>query len=307
MGSSSNSNTNSSNQQNSTTAGTSTMAPSWAPQVNALTTAFNQAGGALTNAQSAMAPTGTMAALLGNGTLSNNGVNLSNSGANASSAALSKLLGYDPTTLNNPQTLIDQANQYVAGQNIPAQVRAAMQGGMETARDVTLPGIAQNAATSGNTDSSRNGIAQGLVERGLAEQSANLQNSLAGQAYGTGLQLASNNANANNQGKLVADNAAAGQGTNAANTGSNVYSGSLNNTGMANNINQGNYSNDVNNAYAALQQYMNLIGNRNWGMTTNTNGTVQSSGTSTQNTQTQNNPGLLSNISTGIGLLGAFL
>jgi hypothetical protein len=49
-----------------------------------------------------------------------------------------------------------------------------MQGATETARDVTMPGIEQNAAMTGNTNSTRTGIADGLVQRGLAEQSANL-------------------------------------------------------------------------------------------------------------------------------------
>jgi hypothetical protein len=180
-----------------------------------------------------------------------------------------------------------------------------MQGAKETVRDVTLPGISQNAAISNNSSSSRAGIAEGLVQRGLAEQQANLQNSLTGQAFNNGLTLASNNANANNQAALSAATSAAGQGSNAVNTGQNAYSGALNNTGTANNINQGNYNNNVSNAYAALQQYMNLIGGTNWGTTTNTSGNSQTQGTGTS--QTQSDPGLLSNIGSGIGLLGALL
>jgi hypothetical protein len=176
---------------------------------------------------------------------------------------------------------------------------------MEQARDVTLPGIQQNAAIGNNTDSSRNGIAQGLVQRSLAENTQNTYNSLYGQAYGNGLNLAQTQANNNNGLNLNAANAAASQGNSAVNTGQNAYSGALNNTGTANNINQGNYSNGVGNAYSALQQYMNLIGGTNWGTTTSTSGNSQTQGTGTSSTQ--NDPGLLSNISSGIGLLGAFL
>jgi hypothetical protein len=178
----------------------------WAPQGAALQTGFDAAGNALQQSQAAAAngaPTNYTAqfdpALLSqfqhmlgyaNGT-NTNGLNSAGNtsatnGANASGAALSQLTGYDPTKANNPSSLIDQANQYVSGQNIPGQVKAAMQSGVETARDVTLPGIQQNAAIGGNTDSSRNGIAQGLVQRGLAEQASNLQNSLSGQAFGQG-------------------------------------------------------------------------------------------------------------------------
>ncbi|QIG98169.1 MULTISPECIES: hypothetical protein [Bradyrhizobium] len=84
-----------------------------------------------------------------------------------------------------------------------------------------------------------------------------------------------------------------------------MYGGALNNTGTANNINQGNYTNSVGNAYAALQPYMQLFGGTNWGTTTSTNGNSATAGTGTSTTQ--NNPGLLSNISSGIGLLGSFL
>jgi hypothetical protein len=203
----------------------------WAPQAAALQTGFDAAGNALQQSQAAAgnAPTDYTAqfdpALIGQfnnmlgyanntntGALNQAGNNAATNGSNASSAALTKLLGYDPTAQNNPSSLINTANQYVAGQNIPDQVKAAMQGATETARDVTMPGIGQAAANSGNADSSRRGIAEGLVQRGLAEQSANMQNSMTGQAFGQGLQLASNNANANNTAALTAANSAANAG-----------------------------------------------------------------------------------------------
>lgn len=301
----SSSTTNQSQNSNTNYGGTSTSNPGWQPQVNALTNAFNQAGGALSNAQSYTAPTGATADLSGNGALSGNGVNLSNSGTNAAASGLGALTNFNAGNTNNPQAVIDAATKYANGQNIQAQTDAAMNQAKETVRDVTLPGIAQNAAMGGNSDSSRSGIAQGLVERSLAENAQNTYNSLYGQAYANGLNLAQGQANNNNALNLNAANSAAGQGTNAATAGSGVYSGSLNNTGTANTINQGNFINNVGNAYAALQPYMQLFGGTNWGTTTNASGNsaTAANGTST----TQNNPGLLSSISSGIGLLGAFL
>src|ERR1700737_1961170 len=174
MGSSST--TNQSQNSNSNYSGTSSSAPGWAPQVGALTTAFNQAGGALANAQSAHAPTGTSANLTGNGMLSNNGVSLSNSGTSAATSGLGALTNYNAGSTNNPQAISNAATQFANGQNIGAQTAAATNQAMETVRDVTLPGIQQHAAIGGNTDSSRNGIAQGLVERSLAENSQNTYN-----------------------------------------------------------------------------------------------------------------------------------
>jgi hypothetical protein len=298
----------------------------WAPQASALQNGFNAASGALSQSQAAAAnaPTNYVAqfdpALIGQfqnmlnyansnntGALNGAGNTAATSGANASSAALSQLLGYDPTKMNNPQTLIDQANQYVAGQNIPAQVKAAMQQATEQARDVTMPGIAQGAAVSGNSDSSRRGIAEGLVQRGLAEQSANLSNSLAGQAFGQGLGLASNNANANNQAALSAASNAANAGNSALNAGSNAISNAISGQGalfgMGSNAGQGltaaqqaqldnqqaQYQAGINNPYASLAPYMQLVGSQLYG--SNTTGT----------TEKQENPGALAIIG---GLLG---
>jgi hypothetical protein len=299
----------------------------WAPQSAALQTGFDAAGNALPQSQAAAAnaPTNYTAqfdpALIGQftnmlgyannnntGALNNAGNNAATSGSNASSAALTKLLGYDPSAQNNPSALISQANQYVAGQNIPDQVKAAMQGATETARDVTMPGIGQAAAMSGNSDSSRRGIAEGLVQRGLAEQSANLNNSLTGQAYGQGLTLASNNANANNQAALLAASTAANAGNTALNSGTNAVNGAISGQGtlygIGSNAGQGltaaqqatltnqqqQYQAGINNPYAALQPYMQLVGSQLYG--TNTNGT----------TTTQQNPGVTGILS---GLLGA--
>lgn len=290
----------------------------WGPQGAALQKGFDAAGNALTQSQAAAAngaPTNYTAqfdpALIGQfnnmlgyanntntGALNNAGNNAATSGSNASSAALSKLLGYDPTAQNNPSSLISQANQYVSGQNIPAQVKAAMQGATETARDVTMPGIAQNAALSGNSDSSRRGIAEGLVQRGLAEQSANLENSLQGQAFGQGLSLASSNANANNQAALTAAAQAANAGNTALYAGSGAVGGSINGQGtlfgIGSNAGQGltaaeqanltnqnqQYQAGINNPYAALMPYMKLVGSQLYG--TNSTGTTTS----------QNDPGV---------------
>jgi hypothetical protein len=272
----------------------------WAPQAAALTDAFGKAQTAYGQASQAQAPTdfvaqftpdqlGVFKSMLGYGTgtstagTSTTGNALQTAGTNATQGALSGLTNYDPTKLNNTQSISDAANQYVSGQNIDAQVNNAMLNARQTARDVTLPGIDQAAAGSGNANSSRAGIAQGLVERGLAQQSADLGASLRSQAYQQGLQLASNNANANNTNSLGALTGAAGAGTNAANSGVNASSSAINDqkglydlaTGGASGQQQAQQANlDNQNAqfqsgtqspYAALQGLMGIIGANNWG------------------------------------------
>lgn len=272
----------------------------WAPQAAALTDAFGKAQTAYGQASQAKAPTDFVAqftpdqlnvfrSMLGYGSgqstagTTATGNALQTAGTNATQGALSGLTNYDPTRLNNTQAISDAANKYADGQNIDAQVNNAMLNARQTARDVTLPGIEQNAAMSGNTNSSRTGIAQGLVERGLAQQSADLGASLRGQAYQQGLQLASSNANANNSNSLGALTGAAGAGTSAANTGVNASSSAINDQGNLFNLagqgasgqqqaNQANLDNQqaqfqsqTTAPYAALQQLMGIIGSNNWG------------------------------------------
>lgn len=272
----------------------------WAPQAAALTDAFGKAQTAYGQASQATAPTDFVAgftpdqlnvfkSMMGYGSNTSTagttatGNALQQSGTNATQGALSGLSNYDPTKLNNTQAISDAANKYVDGQNIDGQVNNAMLNARQTARDVTLPGIEQNAAISGNTNSSRTGIADGLVQRGLAQQATDLGASMRGQAYQQGLQLASNNANANNSATLGALTGAAGAGTNAANSGVNASSSAINDqTGLfglagtgasgqqqANQANLDNqsaqFASQTQSPYAALNGLMSIIGGNNWG------------------------------------------
>jgi hypothetical protein len=274
----------------------------WAPQAAALTDAFSKAQTAYGQASQAKAPTdfvaqftpdqlGVFKSMLGYGNntstagTSATGGALQSAGTNATTGALTGLSNYDPTKLNNTGSIVDAANKYVAGQDIDSQVNNSMLNARQTARDVTLPQIEQNAAITGNSNSSRTGIAQGLVERGLAQQSADLGASLRSQAYKDGLSLASSNANANNSNSLGALSSAAGAGTTAANSGVNASSSAINDqqpvqlagtgaTGeqQANQANLDNQSaqfqSQTSAPYAALQQLMGIIGTNNWGSST---------------------------------------
>ena len=296
-----------------TTNSSSSSQPDFAPQVGALNTAFNSANTALTQAQGAQAPTNytagftpdqlaTFQQMLGytnsNGTptsQANTGSALSSAGTNATTGALDGLGNFNASSTNNPSSLVDAANQYVAGQNIPAQVQAAMQSADEQAQDVTMPGIEQDVTMTGNTNSSRTGIADGLVQRSLAEQAANMSGSMQGTAFANGLNLAENQANQNNTTNLGALSDAANAGTNAANSGVNVGTSSINNQGqlysLAENAGQGQqaanqadltnqqqqYQAQTNDPFAALNNYYNIVGSTNWGSSTSGTQTATSS------------------------------
>jgi hypothetical protein len=293
----------------------------WGPQADALTQAFQQAQNAYQQTQSGGAPklptdftaganqnqqnTYQQAIDFSNGNAGTAqsqigaGQTAMNSGQTNINNATNGLNSFSSVNSNNPQSLIDAANSYASGQNIPAQVKLAMQGATEQARDVTMPGITQAAANSGNANSSRAGIADGLVQRGLAEQSANLSGTLQSQAYQNGLTLAQQQAQNNNVNQLTALSQQGNLGVNSLNSGNTgVNSGVTNESNVLNigngggtgqqNATQADLTNQLQQyqqgqtaPYTSLQQLMGIIGSQNWGS--------NSTGTS----HTESDPGLL--------------
>lgn len=314
----------------SSTTDSSKQTSPWGPQADALTQAFQQAQNAYQQTQSGSAPsaptdftaganqnqqnTYQQAIDFANGnagtaqTQIGAGQTATNSGQTNINNATNGLNSFSSVNSNNPQSLIDAANSYASGQNIPAQVNLAMQGATEQARDVTMPGIEQAAANSGNSNSSRAGVADGIVQRGLAEQSANLSGTLQSQAYQNGLTLAQQQAQNNNVNQLTALNQQGNLGVNSLNSGNTgVNSGVTNESNVLNIGNGGGtgqqqatqadltnqlqqYQNGQTLPYTSLQQLMGIIGSQNWGS--------NSTGTST----TETDPGILGTLG---GLLGA--
>lgn len=307
----------------------------WAPQAAALTDAFGKAQTAYGQASTAKAPTDftaqftpdqlntfrSMIAQGGNTAIPDanaaTGAALGTAGTAGVQGALSTLSGFDPTKNNGVDSTIDAAHKYVAGQDIDAQVRNAMLNATQTARDVTMPGITQNAQGSGNTNSSRTAIAEGLVQRGLAQQATDLGVTARDNAFSRGLQLAQTQGNNNNastisaaQGAGVIGNQAAGTGVNA-NNSSIANQGALNSTAITGGAgqqaaDQANLTNQkqqfdsaTSSPYANLQQLMSIIGGKQWGSET----TGQTSGTSTS----VNSPSMASNFSSIMGALSAFM
>lgn len=295
-----------------TTNSSSSSQPGWAPQVADLTNAFSLANGALSQAQGAQAPTNytaqftpdqlaTFKSMLGysnntnTGNLNTSGNTNVTNGTNATGAALTGLNGFNPSATNNPAALEQAASSFVQGQNIPAEVAQATQQANQTANQVTLPQITQNANIGGNADSSRTGIAQGLVEQGLAENAQNLSGALTSQAYSNGLNLAENQANTNNAQSLSALTNEGSLGNNATNTGTNAVSNGINDQGALYSIgenagqgeqasNQAQLTNELQqyqaalqDPFAALNEYYGIVGSNNWGQNTTGQSTTESS------------------------------
>jgi hypothetical protein len=287
-----------------------TVSTPWAPQQAALTNAFTQAGNALTQAQGATAPTdytaqftpaqlATFQQMLGYangnslpGTQGTAGATNIGTGTAANSGALSGFQNFDPTSALSTPNVLSTAQAYMSGQDIPAQVRAAMQQGVETARDTTLPGIEQSAATSGNTDSSRTGVAQGIVQRGLAENAQNLTGALTNQAWNNAITSALSTGNSTNAATLQKLQDLGVLGSSASSAGNTGIDSSINNQGSLFNIgenagqgqqaaNQANLTNQlqqyqagITDPFAPINNYMGIIGTNNWGGTSTTDGTT---------------------------------
>jgi hypothetical protein len=326
--------------QTANSAGTTTAQTSpWDVQSNYLQDAFKQASAANATAGGAVAPTNFTAQyapdqlsafqqMLKYGTGNTNipsstaaaGGALTNGGATAANAGLSTLTNFNPS--GGTQSNIDSANQYVAGANIPDQVKAAMLGANQEASEQTLPSITRASAGSGNINSSRNAIQQGIVERGLGQQAGALSAQLTGDAYKSGLTLAQQQSQANDASRLAAASGAASGGTSAVATGTNANSSAIGQQGGLFDIANGGitgqqtaaqadltnkaqqYASATSAPFDAVKQFMNIIGANNWGSSSSGTVSGNSTGTSqgTSNTETTSTPSLFQTLG---GLMSA--
>lgn len=343
MGSSSQTQSSSAGDSNSQFSGMTASEPGWAPQSSVLSQIFGQVPTALSSSQQAQLPSNFTAQMtpdqlaLGQSELSSANSNLGNaqsmigsgqsnlaSGSAGANSALSSLLGYNPSSINNMGAVNDVANQYVAGQNIPAQVQQAMAGANQEANEVQLPGVNQAMTQSGNQNSSRNSLAQGLVQSNLANEAANMGSSMEGQAYAQGSQLGENMLANNSAQQLSGLNSAMSGGLNLANNG--IYGNTAglsalsslfglgstgagvaqqnNQLGLQNALQQYTYGEAA--PFAPLASAMQVAGTTNWGPVTATAGTNNSTAGQQGNSETesQNPLAALSAIGGLAGMMG---
>jgi hypothetical protein len=294
------------NQSKSDTQSQQTTSP-WAPQASALTSAFTNAQSAYGKASDAVAPNNFTAQMTpeqlatfqqmvgygGNSAIPNaeaaTGTGLLNSGASGATGALNTLGAFNPSATNSPAAIAAGANTYASGIDIPSQVQAAMRDATNTARDVTLPGMESAAAGNGNINGSRTGLAEGLVQRDLANRAADTSATLRANAYNTGAGLTANALGANNEAALAAATGAGALGSNLASSGASMGSNSINDQGnlftlagqggaglqqnnqlgLTNELQQ--YQSKVASPYDSLNGLMSIIGSNNWG--SNSSGT----------------------------------
>jgi hypothetical protein len=214
------------------------------------------------------------------------GTALAGAGASAATGALNRLSAFTPQggTASN----IADANAYADAAASPAAVDAAMRDARRQVSEQALPQIARQSAMTGNTMSSRRGISEGIVERGLAEKGLDTAASMRANAFGQGLDLAQRGSEASNNTILDALKSAAAGGTAAAGTGVDAIGSGISQTGSLFDLaNQGgagqqaagqaqldNSIGKSDSAWDNLMKYYGIVGGQNWGGTT--------SGTSTK-------------------------
>lgn len=251
------------------------------------------------------------------GRMVNYGDNIAQAGVSQGGQAMGGLFGLgtaDPT-----DRMIESAGKFSDNPNISGMVTATMRDANRAVAEQALPGIIQNAAATGNLNSNRRGIAEGIVERGLAEKTADVSANLRGQAYSQGLGLAGDNQNR----MLEAFRSAGGLANNATSTGLGAMQGGvqagLDATNTANlasaNLTAAHQA-PIDNAFqkdqfarelpwSDLQKFYNIIGGNNWGSNSSGSSSGSSTGTSTGNGTSQTTPSTMQNLGMGAAIMGS--
>jgi hypothetical protein len=296
----------------------------WAAQAPYLTQGFNAASKAMTDASNAPKPTDFVAGfnpeqlalfqkMLGYGANGAAGVSadagagLTTAGTSAATGALSGLNAFGGKDLTSSN--IDAATKYADNAYSSGVTDAAMRDAERAVNENYLPQVAQGAAASGNRDSSKRAITEGIALRGLAEKRQDLDATQRSQLFSQGLQLAQGD----NGTMLDALKSGALAGTGAATAGvgatgagidqqkgiydiANAGSDALTNAQQQTlNDMLAKYQFGVSSPFDPLNAYWQIVGSGNWG--------GQSSGTSS-GTST---PSMMSQISALLGAGGSLL
>ncbi len=316
-----------------TTNQTQTTAPSWQPQVGALTTAF---GGAMDayGSQRGMgpymgdyvaAPNATQYGAYNQaGDFSRAFGNIPGQQITSGSPMIAQ--GYGGAT-NAMTGLYDFANSDMAGRNIATANRYAenpyISGAVEAAtRDARSAAgkasgnLYRNAAGSNNINSDRAALIQGEIDSDLAENAQNISATMRNNAFNTGLGTAlSQNQQGlgalSNAGSLGANIGGAGsammsQGINDQMNLSNLYAtagsglNALDQSVLNNALAQ--YQGRIGDTWSPVQNLYNIAGANNWGSTSNTSGTTVSMNPVAN---PRSNPGALGLVGAGLGVAGS--
>lgn len=122
------------------------------------------------------------------------GMGLTNTGSAYGSNAQGLLAQaqQDPT-----QGFMNYANGLANSDMATQMINSANRDASRTLNESQLPSLAVQAAGNGNTDSTRTGVSQAILQRGASEQMADTAANIRSQLFNTGLQTAQSQYNAN--------------------------------------------------------------------------------------------------------------
>lgn len=201
-------------------------------------------------------------------------------GYNGAIDRFSSAAGADPTQSN-----IRSAMQYAANPAIDGMIDAASRDVSRNLFENEIPGINRAGTGSGNINSSRAGVAEGVALRGAGDRVADISSSIRGDAYNRGLSMAegarTTNLNAMGQsadlyGRATGMGLDALQGGNAmslGNIGTNIDVSRLFQQDAQGRMDADfrRWSGNDSREDDLLARYMGLVGGQNWGGTqTNT-------------------------------------
>jgi hypothetical protein len=201
-------------------------------------------------------------------------------GVNAQ-AQYGQLQGSDPT-----QAIIGAAGQYANNPYMDSMVDAASRDVNRNLNEQQLTGLDLAASGSGNMNSSRTGVAQGIMQRGASDQIGDISAQLRGGAYNNGLNMGQSQYNQNINQQMNANGqllTAGNYGLNATGQGLNAGYNAQDATATAgaglqnldqNQINgsMAQFNNNQNNGLNLAGKYQSLI-NGNFGSTSTSTGT----------------------------------
>lgn len=290
---------------------TNTTTEPWSVQKPYLETGFSEAQNALENAL-AMGPyegdlyaqmndTQRQGLTMGTDWASNGGASLqdlyfgnalgmSNTGAQGMSSVAQGLQNWSPT--GGVGQNIENALAYANNPAIDGAIDAASRDVTRNLTESVLPGINRAAVSSGNVNSSRAGVAEGIALRGAQDRIGDIASGMRFNAFDNGLRMSEAARIADNQQFLNAQNSAGGlynniyqggmgagqaaQGQAMSNANSFVTAGNAYQQDAQNILNEQfqKYDMQQNQPFDALQRYWNIVGSNNWGQNSNSTSTT---------------------------------
>lgn len=278
---------------------TTTKTEPWKPQGQALEFAFNEAQNLYNQKKGSQFYQGPLHA--GLDPLTQQGIagtaayatGEGQQGADSVSGASSNLIGangnylgaigglYGAATADPTQANINAAGQYANNPYLNSQIDAVGSDIRRNLGENVMPSIDRAATASGNINSSRAGIAEGIAARGANEELAQTAAGMRYNAYNNGLSMAENarTANMGFQGQAAGlYGGAVGQGISGAGQSQNMNMQLLDSMVKAGQITQADAQAMMDSDFARwqgqdtrdqglLNNYYNIIGSNNWGGT----------------------------------------